>query len=371
MRLKKHKRGLDHAVNKRGIKENAFVRKIFVTLISMMALVAVILGTTKFFSQKIFLTIDGSNVSEEEYRWAMFSARNDILAQMGADGGSQITWNVQTDFGIPYEMVTERAIQILQEYYAVASLGVECGYLRSVGFGELTENLEEENEKRIAAIADKEFITGLARYNLDQSIQYRMDAIRRQYCEDEGNPGMYVSEADLRQQYEQDKANLYTQADDLDLHYIEIDTGDMNLSGKELVDLEDEVYLLRQEAVNCASLQEALLKFPDLKQYYSTLEISGNEFAVYARSYTTLLGYAESLQTGVISDVINENGTVFLIECAKRMKNDYIPFENLTSVLMRSVRNRRYNCIIQERIAQTKVEYDTEKLYQYTLRQLG
>lgn len=107
-----------------------------------------------------------------------------------------------------------------------------------------------------------------------------------------------------------------------------------------------------------------------IRQYCAKLAIGGNEYAAYAKSYATLLCYADGLQTGDISDMISEYGTIFVIECTERVKNDYVPFESLTSVLEQSVRNQRYDCMIQERILQSKIEYDAEKLYQYTGQQL-
>ena len=352
--------------------KKSVVIKIFVAIavLSLVTVVAIVAFVSQKTSSQTFLIIDGNKVDEKEYRCAMFSARDDILAQMNQSGDPKLIWNAQTDIGVPYEMVAERAIQILREYYAVNSLAVEYGYLESAGFGTLTEQLKRENEYRAAAIAAGELVTGLTSYDFDQYIQYRMDAIRRQYCQDAGNPGMAISETELRQQYEQDKGSLYTQADDLDLSYIEIDTNAMELSEQELLELEAEVELLRQEAVECGSLQEALTQFPNLRQYCATLAIGGNEYAAYAKSYAALLCYADGLQTGDISDLISEYGTIFLIECTKRVKNDYVPIESLTSVLEQSVRNHRYDCMIQERILQLKVEYDAEKLYQYTEEQL-
>ena len=60
-----------------------------------------------------------------------------------------------------------------------------------------------------------------------------------------------------------------------------------------------------------------------------------------------------------------------MIECTARVKNDYVSFENAFSMLERSVREDRYNDLIQERIAQQTVMYDADMLYRYTKQQLG
>lgn len=164
--------------------KKSVVIKIFVAIavLSLVTVVAIVAFVSQKTSSQTFLIIDGNKVDEKEYRCAMFSARDDILAQMNQSGDPKLIWNAQTDIGVPYEMVAERAIQILREYYAVNSLAVEYGYLESAGFGTLTEQLKRENEYRAAAIAAGELVTGLTSYDFDQYIQYRMDAIRRQYC---------------------------------------------------------------------------------------------------------------------------------------------------------------------------------------------
>ena len=45
-------------------------------------------------------------------------------------------------------MAAEQAIHILQEYYAVSTLAVQCGYLENADFDELKKELEEENKNR-------------------------------------------------------------------------------------------------------------------------------------------------------------------------------------------------------------------------------
>ena len=338
---------------------------IFACGAAMIAVIAAIMRNASL--GQMFLKIDGNSFGEEAYNWAVFSARDDVLLS-DSTSENEDSGDISESF---YEDVAERAVKILQEYYAVSSLAVECGYLQDPSFTALMEELEEENEKRRADIADGQVVTGLASYDLDQYIQYRAETIRRQYCADSSNPGMDITESEMRQRYEKDKTVFYTQEDDLDLYYIEINTGEMRMSAQEAEALESEVAILREEAVECGSLKDALEKAPELRQYCNILSVDGAEYASYARTYVDLLSYAEGLDTGDISELINENGNIFLIECTARVKNDYVSFENAFSMLERSVREDRYNDLIRERIAQQTVMYDADMLYRYTKQQLG
>lgn len=365
----KKKRNRAKVTGKKSVKENRLLR---ITVIAVVTLVcAVLMFFTLNAQNKVFLRLDGIEVREEEYRWAMFSARNDVLAELNARGVLQVAWNEQTDLGMPYEMVAERAVEILKEYYATASLAVECGYLKDSSFESLKNELAAENEGRAQAIAAGEIITGLSSYDLNQYIQYRASAIRRQYCDDDANPGMNVTEEDMLQLYERDKQALYRQEDDLELRYIEIYTGTMALTEKEHAELEQEVEILRQKTVTAGSMEEALEEAPGLLMYYQTLEIDSGSYAAYARAYSDVLSYSEELQTGDVSAVISESGWIFLIECAERVKHGYLSFESLISTLKRSVQEDRYDAIIDERSTQIEAIYNARKLYLYTAEQLG
>lgn len=320
---------------------------------------------------KVLLTVDGTEIHEEVYRWAMFSARNDVLAEHTRNGISPVYWNTPTSLGMPYEMVAERAVEILRENYAVSSLAVERGYLEDASFEALSDQFKSENKDRAEAISAGKIITGLSGYDLNQYIQYRASALRRQYCDDDNNPEMNITEEEMRQRYDQDKDSLYVQEDKLDLRYIEVYTDSLELSEKKIAELEEEVDDLRQAAAEWGSLEEALEQVPSLQKYYQTATIDEESYAAYARSNEDLLYYAEDLQTGDLSKLINENGRIFLIECVKRVKNGYIPFETLTSVLKRSLQEQKYDVLIENRTTRIEAIYDAEKLYRYTAKQLG
>lgn len=319
-------------------------------------------------SEKKLLEIDGFSVFEEEYRWAMYAARDDILSALSEIGVAPVQWESETPLGVPCQLIAERAVELLREYYAVSTLAVERGYLSDAGFSALQKQREADNAARESAISAGEHLTGLRSYDLPQYIQYRADAIRRQYCDDKSIPEMNITEEELRLQYERDKDALYVQQDDLILCYIDVSAAEAGLSEDALL---SELTALRAGAQRLGSLEEALAEHPLLQGFYQTAEIDDGTYAAYARAQETLLLNAQSLRVGELSEVAYDSGSYLLIECVQRVARDYISFESLRSVLERSVQEEKYDTLIAQRTAAIAAEYNAELLYRYTAEQLG
>lgn len=336
-------------------------------MIAAVLAVLVAFGAKAYRNDRPLLEVDGYKISREEYSWAMFAARDDVLSVHAAAGISPIQWGTETELGMPYEMVAEQAVQILREYYAVSALAEERGYLEDGSFTALQEQLERENRQRAEAIAAGEIITGLSSYDLEQYIAYRTAGLRRQFCDDDRNPEMLVTDDEIRRRYETDKASLYIMEDSLSLNYIEIFTAEEEASAA----WEADVRLLRQAVLDGSSLEEAVKSMPRLQEFYQELRMDGENYAAYARGYADLLAYSAKLQTGDVSEVICEGGVIFLIECIERIDNDYQPLENVYAVVERSIQEERYDALIAERTQQIKAAYDAADLYAYTAQRLG
>lgn len=366
MSVKKHKKNPQ-------VPKRRFSKKLVIGICGGIAAVLTAFGA--FFGWRAWheaqplMTVAGFEISQEEYRWAMYAARDDVLSEHSANGISPIRWGEETALGMPYEMVARRAVEILREYYAVGTLAVERGYLEDAGYDAMVRQLEANNQERSKAIASGQVITGLSSFELEQYISYRASGLRRQFCDDETNPEMALTEEDVRRRYEEDKADLYNMEDSVQLSYIEISDG--NLQAEEVSSLEQEVRQLRMAAVECGSLKEAVSQMPRLLEYFREMTMEGESYASYARTYGDLLALSEELDSGEVSEVISRSGRIWLIECVERVDNDCQPFESVASVVKRTIQEERYDALIAQRTEQMEAEYDAERLYRYTAEQLG
>lgn len=308
------------------------------------------------------LKIAGYEISEEAYNWAMYKARNEVLSLHSTAGISPVEWDVQTELGLPLEMVADRAVEILKEFHAVGILAVERGYLKDASFAALQEERQALNDSNREAIDAGGIVTGLTTYTLERYIDYRAASLRRQFCYDESNPEMAVTKEELRQRYEQDKDKFYAVPDSFSLSWLEI---------QDRPELEPQVEQLRLDAVEAGSLAEALENYPQLAPYYREESFDGREYATYEREYSLLLAYADELDTGEVSQVICRDGWIWLVECVERRENGYVDFDSVAAVVRGTVREERYDALVARLAGQLEAEYDAEALYRYTARQLG
>lgn len=304
------------------------------------------------------LEVAGFRIGQEEYRRAMYEARNDVLSDHAAAGISLTDWDAETALGDPNRMTMERALALLREYYAVSTLACERGYLADAGFEAMKQDMEEINRKRRESLDSGGVVTGFVSFTMDDYISYRASGIRLQFCNDPANPENQVTREEIRQRYEADRDGLYQQPDSVELEFVAL-TGDAE-------DLQE----LRSLALEKGSIAAALEEKPRLREYYQEISVTPENYSVYARSHGDILAYAQDLDTGDISAVITVDSWQCLIRCSKRTAHQYVPLEDVESIVIQSIRESRYDAILAERMENIQIRGDLEELYRFTAEQL-
>ena len=304
------------------------------------------------------LEVAGFRIGQEEYLRAMYEARNDVLSDHAAAGISLTDWSTETALGDPIMLTMDRALEILAEHYAVSTLACERGYLADAGFEAMKRDMEEINRKRQEALDSGGVVTGFVRFTMDDYISYRASGIRLQFCNDPANPENEVTPEEIRQRYEADREGLYQQPDSVELEFVAL-TGDI-----------EGLQALRSLALEKGSLAAALEEMPQLREYYQEISVTPENYSLYARSHGDILAYAQDLDTGDISEVIALEGWQCLIRCRQRTVHQYVPLEDVESIVIQSIRESRYDALIAERVENTQIRGDLERLYRFTAEQL-
>lgn len=304
------------------------------------------------------LEVAGFRIGQEEYLRAMYETRNDVLSDHAAAGISLTDWSAETALGDPIMLTMDRALEILAEHYAVSTLACERGYLADAGFEAMKRDMEEINRKRQEALDSGGVVTGFVSFTMDDYISYRASGIRLQFCNDPANPENQVTREEIRQRYEADRDGLYQQPDSVELEFVAL-TGDAE-------DLQE----LRSLALEKGSIAAALEEKPRLREYYQEISVTPENYSVYARSHGDILAYAQDLDTGDISAVITVDSWQCLIRCSKRTAHQYVPLEDVESIVIQSIRESRYDAILAERMENIQIRGDLEELYRFTAEQL-
>ena len=347
-------------------RTDRFVRKnilIPVLCAAVLVLAAVCLRTPSDSFPR--LEVAGYRISQEEYLRAMYQARNDVLSDHAAAGISLKDWSAETALGDPRQLTAERALEILTEYYAVSTLAVERGYLDDAGFEAMKQDMEEINRRRQEALDSGAVVTGMPGFTMDDFVTYRASGIRLQFCNDPENPENQISAEEIRQRYEADRDDLYQQPDSTELVFLLVDAAPWEADA-----LEREFESLRQKAQEKGSLTAALEESPQLKAYYQEISVNPGTYSVYARSYGDVLNWSSDLQTGDLSRVFRQEGRLCLIQCMDRTVHQYVPLEEVESVVVQSIRESRYEALIAERMENTQIRGDLEAVYRFTAEQL-
>lgn len=305
------------------------------------------------------LEVDGFRISQEEYLRAMYQARNEVLSDHAAAGISLKDWDTQTPLGDPRRLTAQRALELLREYYAVSTLAVERGYLANAGYDAMLKDLEELNAQRQEALASGTVITGLPRFSTDDFLTYRASSIRLQFCNDPENPENQVTQEQILQRYEADRDNLYRQPDSVELAFV---TADASLA--------QDFQALHQKALETGSLAAAMEELPQLQAYFQEISVTPGNYASYARTHSDVLAYSLDLSSGELSQVLNVEGWLYLIECRQRTVHGCVPLEDVQSVVIQSILESRYDALIAQRAEAIEIRGDLEKLYRFTAQQL-
>ena len=330
-------------------------------MLSALALTVCLNGCSDAFPR---LEVAGFRVTEEEYLGAMYRARSDVLSEYAAAGISLTDWSKETALGDPCEMVTERTLELLREYYAVSTLAVERGYLAGAGYDAMLEDMERINRQRQETLESGAVVTGLRKFTPEDFLTYRASNLRLQFCSDPNNPENQVTPEELRARYEADKGNLYLLPDELELGFLLIQT-----TPEEARALQPELEQLRQSAMEMGGLIPALEERSQLKDHYAEITVDRGTYSVYARSHGDILLCAEGLGTGDISQVFHQEGWLCLVECRQRTEHNYVPLEEVQSVVLQSIRESRYDAMIAQRMADMEVDTDMKALYRFTAKQ--
>ena len=307
----------------------------------------------------------GFRITEEEYLRAMYQARNDVLSDHAAAGISLKDWDAETVLGDPCRLTVERALELLTEYYAVGTLAVERGYLADASYEAMLESMEELNRKRLEAPDTGAIVTGLPQFTLNDYIAYRASSIRLQFCGDPGNPENQITQEELLQRYEADRDNLYRQPDSLELAFLVL-----RPAPEEVDALRSGLQTLRDLALKTGSLAAALEDMPELKAYYQQITVDPATYGTYARSHGDILAYSDGLNTGELSQIIDLGDWLCLIQCCRRTDHDYVPLEDVQSVVEQSIRESRYDDLIAQRMETLQIQGDLEALYRFTAEHL-
>lgn len=340
-----------------------------IVLAAVVAVVAIALGVSAAVRRPWNLTISSQVIPESLYMQMM----NDTVAevskyfrQKGAGSVNGDFWETSYQGEVPYRVLADKTLERLKLLAAVYETAEEKGYLPAGSLADVEGRLQQENERRQTAIANGEPVYGLSAYTLDTFLEYEMDSLQKLYCEDLDNEGMALSDEECQAYYDEYKDALFTKNDDISLSYIKISNTMGELSEQEYAALKQRMEAVHEKCENGVSLKDAVADDEQLLPYWQEVALKSAEVAAYSRSIPDILDYSAELQPGEVTDVIDEGAFLYLVECTARTEYDYYPLDEVKSNVEKTLRERHYNALMEEKAAQMEIDTQIEALYQYT-----
>lgn len=188
-------------------KNNGYKRKaaLALSLFAILAAIAAAVAVMMTKQRGIDLTIDGAEISEDEFLQAVdtveFGVTSYFRSKYDADTDGDF-WTRDYEGEVPCMKLAEAAVEELRYRYAIYRTAEEKGYLEHMTYSDRQKRLEEVNEERKALKESGEVIYGLTEYSMEQYLDLEMSLLKERYCNDSSNADMAVSEEELRDYYE-------------------------------------------------------------------------------------------------------------------------------------------------------------------------
>ena len=140
-------------------------------------------------SSDFYLSINGSEVSQEEYLAAVdaveYDTKMEIQEEYDTPYGEDF-WEKEYPDGYGYEILAENAE----------------GWLKYGSYEAAVKRWEADQESRAEKTAKGEVVYGLREYPLDVYISYEISMLKETYCNDYDREGMDLTEEEIQEHYE-------------------------------------------------------------------------------------------------------------------------------------------------------------------------
>ncbi|HJC39056.1 MAG TPA: hypothetical protein H9757_08380 [Candidatus Mediterraneibacter faecigallinarum] len=156
-------------------------------------------------SSDFYLSINGSEVSQEEYLAAVdaveYDTKMEIQEEYDTPYGEDF-WEKEYPDGYGYEILAENAEGWLKYTHAVYSLAEKYGDIDDGSYEAAVKRWEADQESRAEKTAKGEVVYGLREYPLDVYISYEISMLKETYCNDYDREGMDLTEEEIQEHYE-------------------------------------------------------------------------------------------------------------------------------------------------------------------------
>lgn len=156
-------------------------------------------------SEATFFEIQGVSVGAEEYLQSALAVKHRVQAECVSKYGARLEdedfWERSYQGHIPARIAAGLALEKVKNWHSAFALFKEANLIKDDSFSGLQRRLEITNRENKRKIDSGQPVYGLQSYDLSTFISYQFSSLTQQYISNPKNPGMEISEGELRSYY--------------------------------------------------------------------------------------------------------------------------------------------------------------------------
>ena len=335
-------------------------------------IMASILGFLAIYFKKNenIIQINSKEVSNEEFLYFMNKEMHSVSQRLSKNDKNIDSefWSKEIDGKILYKELAKETIQSIKKFRAIYENAKEQGYVDNVDFESLKNRMSVENLSRLDRIKKGERVYGLSEFSLESYLAYETDSFEKKYLEDTKNE-INISQKDILEYYEKNKDIFFKKVDDLKLGFIKVRKEDLSIEKLNSIKIELQKAYKHLEDGN--SLKSFVKNSKILKEYFSEEEINSGNYSPMSKNIGDVLELAKNLKESEYTKVIEENETLYLIECLYIKDRGYFSIEESKNYIEKELKEKEYKKLIKSRVENSRIKVDENKLYNLIKRELN
>ena len=293
------------------------MKKKIVCLVATVLTAGIFVAGAFFIKGKFELNIHEKPISKEEYLYVMNQQIYDVFNELTENRDIQIDekfWETEIEGTVPYKKLADQTIEQLKYYRAVYETAIEEGYVEYADYEHMIKRMEEENKMRAEKIENGEPVFGLSKFTTELYMEYEMDSFQKRYCENLKNEGMEITEEER--------------------------------------------------------VQKLVAENEMLSPYFSHEELLSSEVSSKAKEIGDVLELGYELKIGESTQVVDENGALYLVQCTAKNDYDYFTVDEVKDNINKELREQHYNSMIEKKAEDLEVDGDMKKVYDFTKKHI-
>lgn len=318
-------------------------KKIFIVLL-MVVLVGCNLKQNTFKVQ-----VGTSDVSEEVYQAILESYIADVTSEIYQQYQIDVDasfWEKDINGSTPLEMLKTKVHDYLKMVEANYQVGNKLGY-QSEGLESLVERMNEENELRKAKIENGEVVYGLKEYTLLLYLNYDIELIEEACVEK-----MEITTQEAKDYYDLNH-EMFMEVDQKSYDVIEIYYGINEDLSKNYGKIKADLSMIQEQLKQGSKMNELVGTYQD---YYVQLDTNTLDLDFDG----DILDLAYDFKEGQISDIIDMNQCLYLIQCIDVKEGKLKDFVDVDQDIIHSLKVQSYQQQVQEVYDSLEVTYEMD-----------